>query len=165
MRLLVTGGCGFIGSNFIHFVFKKYRDVRVINLDKLTYCGNTDNLKTIAGDTRYSFVKGDICDKDLVEGLVGEVDAVVNFAAETHVDRSIKYPEDFLKTNVSGVKVLLDAARKANTGRFIQIGTDEVYGPTDGVYEHPEWNPILPSNPYSASNKAFIKQERFTFQT
>ncbi|MGB2662044.1 MAG: GDP-mannose 4,6-dehydratase, partial [Candidatus Omnitrophota bacterium] len=95
MRLLVTGGCGFIGSNFIRLVLEQYRDIRVVNLDKLTYCGNTDNLKDIVGDSRYSFVKGDICDKNIVEDLVGECDAVVNFAAETHVDRSIKYPDDF----------------------------------------------------------------------
>ena len=128
MRLLVTGGCGFIGSNFIRFVLEKYKDIRVINLDKLTYCGNPENLKSVAGDSRYTFVKGDICDKDLVGELMGEADAVVNFAAETHVDRSIKYPDDFLMTNVYGVKVLLEAARKTNVTRFVQIGTDEVYG-------------------------------------
>ncbi|MGB3057162.1 MAG: dTDP-glucose 4,6-dehydratase, partial [Candidatus Omnitrophota bacterium] len=153
MRILVTGGCGFIGSNFIHFVLEKYRDIRVINLDKLTYCGNPDNLKDIAGDSRYSFVKGDICDKNLVEDLVGEVDAVVNFAAETHVDRSIKYPEDFLRTNVTGFKVLLDAARKFNTSRFVQIGTDEVYGSVpEGCSA--EDSPLRPSSPYSATKAA-----------
>ena len=153
MRLLVTGGCGFIGSNFIHFVLEKYRDIRVINLDKLTYCGNPDNLKDVAADSRYSFIKGDICDQNLVEDLVGEADAVVNFAAETHVDRSIKYPEDFLRTNVTGVKILLDAARKFNTGRFIQIGTDEVYG---SVQEgrSTENSPLKPSSPYSATKAA-----------
>ncbi|MGB2599797.1 MAG: dTDP-glucose 4,6-dehydratase [Candidatus Omnitrophota bacterium] len=153
MRLLVTGGCGFIGSNFIRLVLKQYRDIRVVNLDKLTYCGNTDNLKDIVGDSRYSFVKGDICDKNIVEDLVGECDAVVNFAAETHVDRSIKYPDDFLKTNVLGVKVLLDAAKKANVSRFIQIGTDEVYGSVPKGFSK-EDDPLRPRSPYSATKAA-----------
>jgi dTDP-glucose 4,6-dehydratase len=153
MRLLVTGGCGFIGSNFIHFVLDRYKDTRIINLDKLTYCGNPDNLKDIAGDKRYSFIKGDICNEGLVSDLVGEVDAVINFAAETHVDRSIKYPEDFLKTNIYGVKVLLDAARKANTGRFIQIGTDEVYGSVPKGLSKEE-DPLKASSPYSATKAA-----------
>ena len=153
MRLLVTGGCGFIGSNFIRLVLDQYRDIRVVNLDKLTYCGNTENLKDIAGDNRYSFVKGDICDKAIVEDLVGDCDAIVNFAAETHVDRSIKYPDDFLKTNVQGVKVLLDAAKKANTGRFIQIGTDEVYGSIPKGLSM-EDDPLRPRSPYSATKAA-----------
>ncbi|MGB3242682.1 MAG: dTDP-glucose 4,6-dehydratase [Candidatus Omnitrophota bacterium] len=153
MRLLVTGGCGFIGSNFIRLVLKQYRDIRVVNLDKLTYCGNTDNLKDIVAGSRYSFVKGDICDKNIVEDLVGECDAVVNFAAETHVDRSIKYPDDFLKTNVLGVKVLLDAAKKANVSRFIQIGTDEVYGSVPKGFSK-EDDPLRPRSPYSATKAA-----------
>ena len=153
MRLLVTGGCGFIGSNFIRLVLDQYRDIRVVNLDKLTYCGNTENLKDIAGDNRYSFVKGDICDKAIVEDLVGDCDVIVNFAAETHVDRSIKYPDDFLKTNVQGVKVLLDAAKKANTGRFIQIGTDEVYGSIPKGLSM-EDDPLRPRSPYSATKAA-----------
>ncbi|MGD2278780.1 MAG: dTDP-glucose 4,6-dehydratase [Candidatus Omnitrophota bacterium] len=153
MRLLVTGGCGFIGSNFIHLVLDKYRDIRVINLDKLTYCGNTENLKDVAGDGRYSFVKGDICDKDLVGDLMGDADAVVNFAAETHVDRSIKYSEDFLKTNVTGVKTLLDAAKKADISRFVQVGTDEVYGSVpEGLSK--EEDALRPSSPYSATKAA-----------
>ncbi|MFC1480169.1 dTDP-glucose 4,6-dehydratase [Candidatus Omnitrophota bacterium] len=150
MRLLVTGGCGFIGSNFIRLVLGKYKDVRVINLDKLTYCGNSENLKSIAGDSRYSFVKGDICDKKLVEKLMGQADAVVNFAAETHVDRSIKYPDDFLMTNVYGVKVLLEAARKTNITRFIQIGTDEVYGSVASGFSKEE-DSLKPNSPYSAT--------------
>jgi dTDP-glucose 4,6-dehydratase len=153
MRLLVTGGCGFIGSNFIHLVLSQYKDIRVVNLDKLTYCGNTENLEDIAQDSRYSFVKGDICDESLVEDLVSDSDAIVNFAAETHVDRSIKYPDDFLKTNVHGVKVLLDAAKKAKTGRFIQIGTDEVYGSVPKGFSK-EDDPLRPRSPYSATKAA-----------
>ena len=153
MRLLVTGGCGFIGSNFIHFVLGKYKDVRIINLDKLTYCGNPENLSAIAGDIRYSFVNGDICDEKLVQGLMGDADAVVNFAAETHVDRSIKYPEDFLKTNIFGVRTLLEAAKKANVSRFVQIGTDEVYGDVKGGLSK-EDDPLRPSSPYSSTKAA-----------
>lgn len=153
MRLLITGGCGFIGSNFIRLVLKKYKDVRVTNLDKLTYCGNPENLRDIAGDIRYSFVKGDICDKALVPDLVKESDAVVNFAAETHVDRSIKYPDDFLATNIHGVKVLLEASRKAGVSRFIQIGTDEVYGSVPKGFSR-EDDPLRPSSPYSATKAA-----------
>ncbi len=153
MRLLITGGCGFIGSNFIRLVLKKYKDVRVTNLDKLTYCGNPDNLKDIGGDIRYSFVKGDICDKALVADLVKESDAVVNFAAETHVDRSIKYPDEFLMTNIYGVKALLEASRKAGISRFIQIGTDEVYGSVPKGFSG-EDDPLRPSSPYSATKAA-----------
>ncbi|MFC1644279.1 dTDP-glucose 4,6-dehydratase [Candidatus Omnitrophota bacterium] len=153
MRLLVTGGCGFIGSNFIRFVLEKYKDVRVINLDKLTYCGNPENLASVAGDSRYSFVKGDICDKKLVGELMGEADAVANFAAETHVDRSIKYPDDFLMTNIYGVKVLLEAAKKTNITRFIQIGTDEVYGSVPSGFSKEE-DRLEPNSPYSATKAA-----------
>jgi dTDP-glucose 4,6-dehydratase len=153
MRLLVTGGCGFIGSNFIRLLFERYKDIRITNLDKLTYCGNPENLRDVAGDSRYSFVEGDICDKELVEGLMGDADAVVNFAAETHVDRSIKYPDDFLMTNVFGVKTLLEAARKANVSRFIQIGTDEVYGSvSEGLSK--EEDSLSPRSPYSATKAA-----------
>ncbi len=153
MRLLVTGGCGFIGSNFIRFVLREYKDTRVINLDKLTYCGNPENLRDIAGDARYSFVKGDICDKKLIGDLVNEVDILVNFAAETHVDRSIKYPDDFLMTNVFGVKTLLEAARKANIARFVQVGTDEVYGSVPKGLSK-EDDPLNTNSPYSATKAA-----------
>lgn len=153
MRLLITGGYGFIGSNFIRLVLGRYKDVRVTNLDKLTYCGNPENLRDIDRDPRYSFVKGDICDKELVGDLVKESDAVVNFAAETHVDRSIKYPDDFLNTNIYGVKSLLDAARRAGISRFIQIGTDEVYGSVPKGFSV-ETDPLSPSSPYSATKAA-----------
>ena len=150
MRLLITGGCGFIGSNFIRYLFSKYKDIRVINLDKLTYCGNPDNLSDLSGDIRYEFVKGDICDGSLVTDLVKDVDYVINFAAETHVDRSIKYPDDFIKTNIFGVKTMLEAARKANLTRFIQISTDEVYGDiVDGFSS--EEDRLDPKSPYAAT--------------
>lgn len=150
MRLLITGGCGFIGSNFIRLILGKYRDIRVVNLDKLTYCGNTDNLKDIASDLRYSFVKGDICDRELVDDLMSDSDAVVNFAAETHVDRSIKYPDDFIMTNVYGTKTLLESARKFGISRFIQIGTDEVYGSVEEGLSR-EDDLLRPNSPYSAT--------------
>ena len=153
MKLLVTGGCGFIGSNFIHLMLEKYKDIQITNLDKLTYCGNPDNLQDIEGDSRYTFVKGDICDRDLVNEVVKQVDIVVNFAAETHVDRSIKYPDDFLMTNVFGVNVLLEAAKKNGISKFVQIGTDEVYGSvSEGLSREPD--PLKPNSPYSATKAA-----------
>lgn len=153
MRLLITGGAGFIGSNFIRFMLCRYSDIEIINLDKLTYCGNLENLKDIAKDKRYSFVKGDICDKEIAENLIGSVDAVINFAAQTHVDRSIQNPDDFLVTNVLGVKNLLDAARKSNINRFIQISTDEVYGSISKGLSKEE-DSLKPNSPYSASKAA-----------
>ena len=153
MRLLVTGGCGFIGTNFIHLILKKYKDIRIVNLDKLTYCGNPTNLEDVASDARYSFVHGDICDKNLVEELVSDSDVIINFAAETHVDRSIKYPDDFLNTNVYGVKTLLDAAKSKGVSKFIQIGTDEVYGSVqEGLSK--EEDSLKPNSPYSATKAA-----------
>jgi dTDP-glucose 4,6-dehydratase len=150
MRLLITGGCGFIGSNFIRHVLAKYKDIRVTNLDKLTYCGNSANLEDISKDPRYSFVKGDICDKGLAEDLVSDADVIINFAAETHVDRSIKYPDDFIVTNIYGTKTLLEAARKSGISKFIQIGTDEVYGSVpEGLSA--ERDPLKPNSPYSAT--------------
>lgn len=150
MKLLVTGGAGFIGSNFIRHMLRRYEDIRIINLDKLTYCGNLENLADIAEDKRYSFVKGDICDKGLAENLALRVDAVINFAAETHVDRSIKDADVFLGTNIFGVKTLLDASKKAGISKFIQIGTDEVYGSVlEGLSK--ENDPLKPASPYSST--------------
>ncbi|RMF66400.1 MAG: dTDP-glucose 4,6-dehydratase [Calditrichaeota bacterium] len=147
---LVTGGAGFIGSNFIRFLLRQYKDVNVINLDKLTYAGNLDNLRDVENDPRYKFVKGDICDVNLVNSLVPEVDIIVNFAAESHVDRSIGAPDDFIKTDIYGTFVLLEAARKNHIDRFIQISTDEVYGSTEsGSFK--ETDALMPSSPYSAS--------------
>ncbi|HHL72174.1 MAG TPA: dTDP-glucose 4,6-dehydratase [Bacteroidetes bacterium] len=147
---LVTGGAGFIGSNYIRYMLKKYDDIRIINLDKLTYAGNPDNLKEIEDDPRYSFVKGDICDEELVNSLVPEADYIINFAAESHVDRSIGQPDDFIRTDVFGTFVLLEAARRHGSKLFVQISTDEVYGSTeDGSFK--EDDPLMPSSPYSAS--------------
>jgi dTDP-glucose 4,6-dehydratase len=127
MNILVTGGAGFIGSNFIHHILKKYPEYQVINLDALTYAGNLENLKGWEGDTNYRFVKGSITDAAVVEPLVSECDIVVHFAAETHVDRSILDPGAFVDTNVRGTFVLLEAARKYNK-RFHHVSTDEVFG-------------------------------------
>ncbi len=147
---LVTGGAGFIGSNYIRYMLKKYDDIHIINLDKLTYAGNLDNLRDIENDTRYEFVKGDICDEEVVNRLTQRADVVVNFAAESHVDRSIGRPDDFIRTDVFGTFVLLEAARKHGVEKFIQISTDEVYGSIeDGSFK--ETDPLMPSSPYSAS--------------
>ncbi len=144
---LVTGGAGFIGSNFIHYLFSKYKDVKITNLDKLTYAGNLDNLKDIETRSNYKFVKGDICDRKIVEDLMNGCDYVINFAA---VDRSIGSPDDFIKTDIYGTFVLLESARKFSIKKFIQISTDEVYGSIeDGAFR--ETDPLMPSSPYSAS--------------
>ncbi len=149
-KYLVTGGAGFIGSNYIRFLLRKYPEAVVVNLDKLTYAGNLENLKDVENDHRYRFVKGDICDEALVNDLVVEADIVVNFAAESHVDRSIGAPDDFIKTDIFGAFALLEAARKNHIDRFIQISTDEVYGSIDqGSFT--EDHPLMPSSPYSAS--------------
>ena len=149
-KYLVTGGAGFIGSNFIHYLFEKYDDILVINLDKLTYAGNPENLNNIAHHSGYQFVKGDICDADLVDSLARECDFIINFAAESHVDRSIGAPDDFIKTDIYGTFVLLESARKHGIKKFIQISTDEVYGSIEnGSFK--ETDPLMPSSPYSAS--------------
>ncbi|NQT25795.1 dTDP-glucose 4,6-dehydratase [candidate division KSB1 bacterium] len=149
-QFLITGGAGFIGSNFIRYMLDKHSDIKIINLDKLTYAGNLENLKDVESDSRYRFVKGDICDGSLVDSLVQESDVVVNFAAESHVDRSIGKPDDFIQTDIFGTFQLLEASRKHGVDRFIQISTDEVYGSIDkGLFE--ETDPLMPSSPYSAS--------------
>ncbi|OYT61242.1 dTDP-glucose 4,6-dehydratase [Thermoplasmatales archaeon ex4484_30] len=152
MRIMVTGGAGFIGSNFIHYLLNKYEDVEIVNYDKLTYAGNLDNLKDIEDDPRYHFIKGDICDKELVEKVIKEheIEQIVNFAAESHVDRSITGPEPFIKTDIFGTFTLLEASRKSDLEKYIQISTDEVYGSiNEGSFE--ENDPLNPSSPYSAS--------------
>ena len=131
MNLLVTGGAGFIGSHFIRYMLATYPDVRVINLDKLTYAGNLETLIDVQDDARYEFVQGDICDAALVDELASRVDAIINFAAETHVDRSILDAADFVRTNVQGTYVLLEAAKHHRHWRYVQISTDEVYGSID----------------------------------
>jgi dTDP-glucose 4,6-dehydratase len=153
--LLVTGGCGFIGSNFVRHILREHGDWSVINLDKLTYAGNPTNLKDIEGHRRYMFVRGDIANSELVEGLFREdrCDSVVNFAAETHVDRSLLDPLPFIETNVKGTQVLLEAARRYGAKRFIQISTDEVYGSTE-TGRFTERSPLEPNSPYAASKAA-----------
>lgn len=150
-RYLVTGGAGFIGSNYIRFIMQKYGTaVHITNLDKLTYAGNLDNLRDLEHLPNYRFIHGDICDANVVNDLMPQIDVVVNFAAESHVDRSIGSPDDFIKTDVYGAFVLLEAARKNNISKFIQISTDEVYGSIiDGSFK--ETDALEPSSPYSAS--------------
>ncbi|ASJ06378.1 dTDP-glucose 4,6-dehydratase [Thermococcus pacificus] len=154
MRLLVTGGMGFIGSNFIHYVLEKHPDWEVINLDKLGYGSNPANLKDIEDDPRYTFVRGDIADFELVSELIKKADAVVNFAAESHVDRSISSPEHFLRSNVIGTYTILEAIRKENPEvRLVHVSTDEVYGDIlDGSFT--ERDALMPSSPYSATKAA-----------
>ena len=148
--LLVTGGCGFIGANFVRRVLREHPDYRVVNLDKLTYAGNPANLDGLEADERYRFVHGDICDAGVVDPLVAQADWVVNFAAESHVDRSILGGADFLHTNVQGTYVLLEAARRHGVERYHQVSTDEVYGSIEeGAWD--EGRPLQPRNPYSAT--------------
>lgn len=154
--LLVTGGAGFIGSNFIRHVLANHRDVRVVNLDCLTYAGNLENLADVSEDSRYRFVRVDICDGDAVMQACQEhgVDSIVHFAAESHVDRSIVGPTAFIDTNVSGTLNLLLAARKCGNLRFLQVGTDEVYGSLGATGLFTEETPLDPHSPYSASKAA-----------
>ncbi|MEI8175570.1 MAG: dTDP-glucose 4,6-dehydratase [Candidatus Omnitrophota bacterium] len=150
MKIVVTGGCGFIGSNFIRYMMRTYPDISIINLDKLTYAGNPENLKGIDTLKNYTFVKGDICDEAIVGQTLRGADAVVNFAAETHVDRSIDDASAFVKTNIYGTYVILEAVRKNAIPRMVQISTDEVYGsiPTG---QSVEGDPLEPNSPYAAS--------------
>jgi dTDP-glucose 4,6-dehydratase len=158
-RLLVTGGAGFIGSNFIHYWIKNYPEDRIVNLDALTYAGNLENLKDVDGTSNYRFVHGDICNAELLGKLFDkeQIDTVVNFAAESHVDRSILGPEVFIKTNVFGAFTLLEAAKNAwakdnRSCRFLHVSTDEVYGSLNlGDPPFTEQTPYAPSSPYSAS--------------
>lgn len=164
--LLVTGGAGFIGSNFIHYMIKKYNEYKIINLDKLTYAGNLENLRDIEDIENYRFIKGDICDRELVEDIFSnnKIDAVVNFAAESHVDRSITDPGIFIQTDVYGVFVLLEAATKYKSKVFLQISTDEVYGSREkGSFR--EDDPLAPNSPYSASKTGAEMIVRSFFKT
>jgi dTDP-glucose 4,6-dehydratase len=154
MRILVTGGAGFIGSNFIRFLLREQPECQVTNLDKLTYAGNLENLADCSESPRYRFVKGDVCDAGLVRGLLKEADAVVHFAAESHVDRSIAETAPVFETNVRGTFTLLEAAREARLERFVHISTDEVYGPIPEGHWADERAPLLPSSPYSAAKAA-----------
>jgi dTDP-glucose 4,6-dehydratase len=150
MRIVITGGAGFIGSNFVRHVLAEHPADEIVVLDKLTYAGNLENLRDVADDPRYSFVQGDICDPEVVDLVAAHADAIVNFAAETHVDRSISGPDDFIRTDVIGTHVLLEAARSHGVGRFLQVSTDEVYGDVlKGASL--ETDTLRPSSPYSAS--------------
>lgn len=153
MKILVTGGAGFIGSAFVRLSLAERADVRIVNLDKLTYAGNLENLVSVAADPRYRFVRGDVCDAELVERLFVEErpEAVIHFAAESHVDRSILSPAPVFETNLRGTFTLLEAARRHGVSLFLQVSTDEVYGSIEPPAEADESYPLRPSSPYSAS--------------
>jgi len=155
MKLLVTGGCGFIGTNFIRLILREHPDDSIVNLDQLTYAGNPENLRDLEDEPGYEFVHGDVADPACLERCVGpEIDAIVHFAAESHVDRSILDSEPFLRTNVLGTQYLLDAARRAGTRRFVHISTDEVYGSLGPEGTFTEASPLEPNSPYAASKAA-----------
>lgn len=155
MKILVTGGAGFIGSNFIRYLLNHHPAYTIINIDKLTYAGNLDNLKDVEGNHRYFFVRGDIADSECVTKIIDDgVDAIVNFAAESHVDRSIEDAGIFLKTNVLGTQALLEAGRRKGIKRFIQVSTDEVYGSLGPEGSFTEDSPLKPNSPYAASKTA-----------
>ena len=155
LRLLITGGAGFIGSNFVRYILQKHPDWQVVNLDRLTYAGNLENLKDVKNDSRYRFILGDIADREPMDKLFGQgFDVVVNFAAESHVDRSILDASPFIRTNVQGPQVLLEGARQHRVKLFLQVSTDEVYGSLGAEGKFNEESPLLPSSPYSASKAA-----------
>jgi dTDP-glucose 4,6-dehydratase len=151
-KILVTGGAGFIGSNFIRYMLNKYPEYKIVNLDLLTYAGNLENLKEIENNPNYLFIKGDIVDRELVMNVVGDgVNYIVNFAAESHVDRSITDPGIFVYTNILGTQVLLDVAKHYGIEKYLQISTDEVYGSLGETGYFTEETPLAPNSPYSAS--------------
>jgi dTDP-glucose 4,6-dehydratase len=153
MNILVTGGAGFIGSNFIHYLLEKRSNYTVINADKLTYAGNLENLESVRTHPKYVFEKADICDREAIERIVDKynIDAVIHFAAESHVDRSIMGAAEFVRTNVSGTQVLLDVANQRKMKKFLQVSTDEVYGSLGEAGLFTEETPLHPNSPYSAS--------------
>ena len=164
--LLVTGGAGFIGSCFVRHELQKHPDYKIINLDALTYCGNIENLKDIENNPNYTFVHGNICDKKLVKELIAESDCVVNFAAESHVDNSIKCPEIFIESNVQGTLNLLQASKELGVERYLQVSTDEVYGSLGATGYFYETTPLAPNSPYSASKASadmLVRAYRETF--
>ncbi len=151
MKLMVTGGAGFIGSHFVKYILEKYPSYHVVNYDKLTYAGNLENLKEVEDHEFYKFIKGDIADTELVKKLAKEVDVIVNFAAETHVDRSIQDPFGFIHTDIHGTYSLIQAAQEAGHKRYLQVSTDEVYGDFDEGGKASESSNLQPSSPYAAS--------------
>jgi dTDP-glucose 4,6-dehydratase len=155
VKILVTGGCGFIGSNFVRYLLRQTDDDQVVNLDALTYAGNPANLSDLEGDPRYTFAQGDICNHSFVESVMASgIDAVVHMAAESHVDRSILEASAFVRTNVMGTQALLDAAREARVRRFVHVSTDEVYGSLGPEGRFTEESPLAPNSPYAASKAA-----------
>ncbi len=165
MRLLVTGGAGFIGSCFVRHILTKHPDYKIINLDALTYAGNIENLNDVKNNPNYTFVHGNICDKLLVRDLISECDCVINFAAESHVDRSITGPEIFIETNVQGTLNLLQASKELGVERFLQVSTDEVYGTLGKTGYFTETTPLAPNSPYSASKASADMLVRAYYET
>ena len=165
MKLLVTGGAGFIGSCFVRHILNIYSDYKVVNLDALTYCGNLENLNDVKDNPNYTFVHGNICNHDLVRDIIKDVDCVVNFAAESHVDNSIKHPEIFVETNVQGTLNLLQACKELGIERYLQVGTDEVYGSLGKTGYFYETTPIQPNSPYSASKASADLLVRAYYET
>ncbi|MBF0601147.1 dTDP-glucose 4,6-dehydratase [Limosilactobacillus oris] len=167
MNILVTGGAGFIGSNFIHYMLENHPDDNLINLDLLTYAGNIHNLDDVKDNPHYHFVKGNIVNRELVTHLVHEfnIDHIVNFAAESHVDRSILHPEVFVETNVQGTLALLDVAKREGVEKFLQVSTDEVYGTLGATGYFTEESPLQPNSPYSASKASADMLVRAYYET
>ena len=165
MRILVTGGAGFIGSCFVRHMLNKHPDYKIINLDALTYAGNIENLDDIKNNPNYTFVKGNICDKKLARELISECDCVVNFAAESHVDHSITNPEIFIETNVQGTLNLLQASKELGVNRYLQVSTDEVYGTLGKTGYFYETTPLAPNSPYSASKASADMLTRAYYET
>jgi len=166
MQLFITGGARFIGSNFIRLTLASRPDYKIVNFDKLTYAGNLDNLSDIEGNPNYTFVRGDICDRQALDSAIGGSEAVINFAAESHVDRSIEHAGDFVNTNALGTQTLLDAARAARVERFVQISTDEVMGSCSETDYFTESSPMKPNSPYAASKAAaehLVRAAHITF--
>lgn len=153
MKIIVTGGAGFIGSNFVLYIADRYPQYEIVNIDALTYAGNLENLQVIEGKQNYSFVKADIADREALEPLFaqGDIEAIVNFAAESHVDRSILQPDIFVRTNILGTQTLLELAKQYNVSKFVQVSTDEVYGTLGETGLFTEETPLSPNSPYSAS--------------
>lgn len=163
--ILVTGGAGFIGSCYVRHILKKHPEYKVINIDALTYCGNLENLKDVENNPNYTFVHGNICDRELVRDLIKSCDCVVNFAAESHVDNSIKHPEIFVETNVQGTLNLLQACKELGIERYLQVSTDEVYGTLGKMGYFYETTPLAPNSPYSASKASADLLVRAYYET
>lgn len=166
-NLLITGGAGFIGSNFIRYFLKEHPDCSIVNLDKLTYAGNLENLRDVENERNYTFIKGSVCNRELLGHILSKyhIDYVMNFAAESHVDRSILGPEVFVETNVRGTQILLDVAKDYSLKKFIQISTDEVYGELGETGYFTEETPLAPNSPYSASKASADMLCRSYFKT